>query len=561
MLTTTNYRLKKPEGTDVVDIQNFNDNADIIDQALKKHDSSLSDMVYQTAGGSATVITLTIKGTLVTGYPITFIASANNGGVATKINGKSVYKPGTTTPPNFIKDKAYTVWYNSISDCFFIKASAEGTAVATNVLAGTTFSNDIDTGIPGGMANNGAVSSTLTNNNQEYVIPAGFHNGLGKIKAIITNLAAAVIKAGTTVGGIVGTFTSDATAVAADIINGKTAYVNSNKITGNATIKSLGGYGVGDIIDAESLSYSFTSIRSTTDYKNIPKMVHDSSGNYYILDGTYVRKFNSSGTLQWSYNCGNTVMDIAINILGTYIYIADGNANSNINGNIRKISSSGVQAWAYPVTSYYMDSLDIDSTENVYASSNSSSNYGYIYKINSSGTLQWSVSVYGAGARALVLDSSANIYLAVFSSSYSSATIYKYNSNGTMLAPTSGVGISYFSKICIDSANNIYVLVETGSLAVLYKYDTNLNIIKSLNFSNDNVQEITVNKAKNTLRLAHYDTGRISRLDSDFNILSTIQTGIKSTPIYSVNMVADNVVALSNSIQTIFYKEQFTITS
>ncbi|WP_419762021.1 hypothetical protein [Clostridium beijerinckii] len=523
--------------------------------------ATLSDMVYQTAGGSATVITLAIKGTLVTGYPITFIASANNGGAATTINGKKLYKPGTTTSPNLVSGKAYTVWYNSTGDCFFIKASAEGTAVATNVLAGTTFSNDIDTGIPGGMTNNGAVSSTLTNNNQEYVIPAGFHNGLGKIKAIITNLAAAVIKAGTTVGGVVGTFTSDATAVAADIINGKTAYVNGNKITGNATIKSLGGYGVGDIIDAESLSYSFTSIRSTTDYKNIPKMVHDSSGNYYILDGTYVRKFNSSGTLQWSYNCGNTVMDIAINILGTYIYIADGNANSNINGNIRKISSSGVQAWAYPVTSYYMNSLDIDSTENVYASSNSSSNYGYIYKINSSGTLQWSVSVYKALSRALVVDGSANIYLAVGNGTYG-ATLNKFSSsNGALLAPTAGAGISYFAQLCIDNANNIYVLSETGSLSLLYKYDTNLNIIKSLNFSDDNVQEITVNKAKNTLRLAHYDTGRISRLDSDFNILGTIQTGIKATPIYSVNMVADNVVALSNGIQTIFYKEQFTITS
>ncbi|MCI1800226.1 MAG: hypothetical protein LKI56_09030, partial [Clostridium sp.] len=35
MKTTANYGLKKPEGTDVVDIQNFNDNADIIDAELK----------------------------------------------------------------------------------------------------------------------------------------------------------------------------------------------------------------------------------------------------------------------------------------------------------------------------------------------------------------------------------------------------------------------------------------------------------------------------------------------------------------------------------------------
>lgn len=36
MLTTGNYGLKKPEGTDPVDVQDFNENADIIDAELKK---------------------------------------------------------------------------------------------------------------------------------------------------------------------------------------------------------------------------------------------------------------------------------------------------------------------------------------------------------------------------------------------------------------------------------------------------------------------------------------------------------------------------------------------
>jgi hypothetical protein len=43
MLKTTNYVLKKPEGTDVVNIQDFNDNADIIDIELKKLNTSLSE--------------------------------------------------------------------------------------------------------------------------------------------------------------------------------------------------------------------------------------------------------------------------------------------------------------------------------------------------------------------------------------------------------------------------------------------------------------------------------------------------------------------------------------
>ncbi|ABR33110.1 hypothetical protein [Clostridium beijerinckii] len=126
-------------------------NVDGLQSALNAIDTQLLDMVYQTAGGSATAITLTIKGTLVNGYPITFIASANNGGAAITINGKKLYKPGTTTSPNLIAGKAYTVWYNSTGDCFFIKASAEGTALAKDVRRNTTFSNDNDTGITGGL--------------------------------------------------------------------------------------------------------------------------------------------------------------------------------------------------------------------------------------------------------------------------------------------------------------------------------------------------------------------------------------------------------------------------
>lgn len=51
--------------------------------------TQLSDLMYQVAGGTANAITLTIKGTLITGYPITFIASANNSGTATTIMVRS----------------------------------------------------------------------------------------------------------------------------------------------------------------------------------------------------------------------------------------------------------------------------------------------------------------------------------------------------------------------------------------------------------------------------------------------------------------------------------------
>lgn len=108
-----------------------------------------ADTIYQTAGGTATAITLTISETLENGLPITFIASANNSGAVTTINNKPLYKPNTTTSPTIKAGRAYTVWYDAAGDCFFIKASAEGNVTADKVLAGYTFSNEFDVELVG----------------------------------------------------------------------------------------------------------------------------------------------------------------------------------------------------------------------------------------------------------------------------------------------------------------------------------------------------------------------------------------------------------------------------
>lgn len=102
----------------------------------------------QTAGGTGTAITLS-NVELVDGFQVSFVIALDNARSATTINGKPLYKPGTVAAPNLIAGKACTVWYNLAGDCFFIKASAEGTATADDVLAGKTFSNDDDTGIVG----------------------------------------------------------------------------------------------------------------------------------------------------------------------------------------------------------------------------------------------------------------------------------------------------------------------------------------------------------------------------------------------------------------------------
>jgi hypothetical protein len=285
------------------------------------------------AGGTGTVITLTVPNytALVNYRLINFIASANNGGAATTINinglgVKNLYKPGTTTAPTLIAGKAYTIWYNGTS--FFIKASAEGTVTADKVLAPYTFSNDYDTGIVGTGVDNGPSEATtvnLTTEGDEYVIQAGYHSGLRKIKAAITNLAASVIKAGSTVGGILGTFTADATATAYHMLSGVTAYVNGNKVTGNIASKGAATYNPSTspqtIADGQYLSGEQT-IAATT-------------GTATVSDVASGKTFNSAN---------------GIGLVGTAMKVASGAATSSSGTAQFYDSSTGLTANLYYVT-------------------------------------------------------------------------------------------------------------------------------------------------------------------------------------------------------------------
>jgi len=104
---------------------------------------------YQLAGGTANAITLTIPDPVSDGMPINFMANSNNNSAATTINGIPFYKYGLTGAPKLVSGRAYSGWYSSLYECFFVKASAEGNAYVEQVLAGRTFSNEDDVGIVG----------------------------------------------------------------------------------------------------------------------------------------------------------------------------------------------------------------------------------------------------------------------------------------------------------------------------------------------------------------------------------------------------------------------------
>lgn len=123
------------------------------------------------------------------------------------------------------------------------------TAVAADVLANKVIVNANGETVAGTMTNNGAVSKTLdaTSNNQSYTVPKGYHSGSGTVKIALEERNVTPTKSAqpitptngkvlskVTVAAIPSNYidTSDADAIAANILDDKTAYVDGVKITG-----------------------------------------------------------------------------------------------------------------------------------------------------------------------------------------------------------------------------------------------------------------------------------------------------------------------------------------
>lgn len=137
------------------------------------------------------------------------------------------------------------VTVNAIPDAYQDVTSV--TAVAGEVLTGKIFVASDGTVVTGTMANNGAVSKTLDGTTITYTIPKGYHSGTGTVKIVLEEKNVTPTKSAQTVTPTAGKVlskvtvaaipdkyidTSDANAVAANILVDKTAYVGGAKVTG-----------------------------------------------------------------------------------------------------------------------------------------------------------------------------------------------------------------------------------------------------------------------------------------------------------------------------------------
>lgn len=135
------------------------------------------------------------------------------------------------------------------------------TAGAGDVLTGKVYVLADGTVTTGTMPNIGAASKTLDATTITYTIPKGYHNGTGKVSIVLETKTVTPTKAAqditptsgkvlskVTVNPIPEEYitTGDADAVAADILDDKTAYVDGVKVTGSmpnngAVTKTLDG--------------------------------------------------------------------------------------------------------------------------------------------------------------------------------------------------------------------------------------------------------------------------------------------------------------------------------
>ena len=229
-----------------------------------------------------------------------------------------------------VKDKLGNITANPI-EMIYACSSGDGDATANQILSGRTAWVKGQK-ITGTMPNRGAVTQTL-NAGGSYTIPEGYHNGSGKVTA--ASLATQ----------------TPGTATAGDITNGKTAWVNGNKVTGTARTYNEGyndGYNAG-VAQAKvkrvylgtcsnSATYNLTGYEGWQNFTNDNFSTVTVGINVAAGPWDTITLYNQSYSL--SYNQSNGILTVRSPRVGREISVAN-------DGNRRSQSDAVMQVYLY----------------------------------------------------------------------------------------------------------------------------------------------------------------------------------------------------------------------
>ena len=220
--------------------------------------NALSGQTDATAGAGDMLSgkTAWVKGSKVTG------TMANKGAVSGAVNCGGAY-----TIPAGYHNGSGKVTGNSLASQTRVQ-SGKTAAGAGQVLTG--YEAWVNGGrVTGTMANQGTKSASL-NCGGSYTIPAGYHNGSGKVTA--NSLASQ----------------TDATAAAGDILTGKTAWVKGSKITGN--MATMAGQTITPSTSQQTVSCSGKKMTGNIVIGAIPSnYISTTAGASFFESGSYGR--------------------------------------------------------------------------------------------------------------------------------------------------------------------------------------------------------------------------------------------------------------------------------